>query len=238
MTKIYWLAALPLALTASLAMAGPVSGNVTFVKPDTGTVGGTVQYLNTLPASVGNNNINVNDTIFAFGEQQSVAFGTAPTFNFGATPTSMDKLVSSYLIYFDPRVSQRIKATLSFTDTILGGYFLTGTVDTTKKGVFTSGTGLRGSQDNFGLTSGVTYNIVSATGLESLDRSASHFALTGTNTLSLDWTASNPGDYIRVITAAPLAVVSSVPEPETYAMMLTGLGLMGAIARRRKSKQG
>ena len=31
-------------------------------------------------------------------------------------------------------------------------------------------------------------------------------------------------------TAAP------VPEPETYAMMLAGLGLMGAIARRRKSK--
>lgn len=30
--------------------------------------------------------------------------------------------------------------------------------------------------------------------------------------------------------------VSAVPEPETYAMMLAGLGLMGAIARRRKSK--
>ncbi len=32
--------------------------------------------------------------------------------------------------------------------------------------------------------------------------------------------------------------VTAVPEPETYALMLTGLGLMGAIARRRKSKQG
>jgi len=31
--------------------------------------------------------------------------------------------------------------------------------------------------------------------------------------------------------------VTPVPEPETYAMMLAGLGLIGAIARRRKQKQ-
>ncbi len=31
--------------------------------------------------------------------------------------------------------------------------------------------------------------------------------------------------------------VSAVPEPETYAMLLAGLGLMGAVARRRKAKQ-
>jgi len=32
--------------------------------------------------------------------------------------------------------------------------------------------------------------------------------------------------------------VNAVPEPETYAMMMLGLGLVGAISRRRKSKQG
>ncbi|NBW50906.1 MAG: PEP-CTERM sorting domain-containing protein [Betaproteobacteria bacterium] len=30
--------------------------------------------------------------------------------------------------------------------------------------------------------------------------------------------------------------VTAVPEPETYAMLLAGLGVMGMIARRRKNK--
>ena len=30
--------------------------------------------------------------------------------------------------------------------------------------------------------------------------------------------------------------LSAVPEPETYAMMLAGLGLLGFAARRRKQK--
>ena len=31
-----------------------------------------------------------------------------------------------------------------------------------------------------------------------------------------------------------IATVATIPEPETYAMLLAGLGLMGAIARRKK----
>ncbi|WP_020182789.1 PEP-CTERM sorting domain-containing protein [Methylotenera sp. 1P/1] len=43
-------------------------------------------------------------------------------------------------------------------------------------------------------------------------------------------TANNNGGRLDVL------AVTAVPEPETYAMFLAGLGLMGAVARRRKQK--
>lgn len=66
----------------------------------------------------------------------------------------------------------------------------------------------------------------------------------GGDSLTLDYNASLTGaSYITVsgisngssgaIFAGQIAVV---PEPETYAMLLAGLGLMGAVVRRRGSK--
>lgn len=43
--------------------------------------------------------------------------------------------------------------------------------------------------------------------------------------------------YQIVSHSDPSRPVTAVPEPETYAMMLAGLGLMGSIARRRKAQQ-
>ena len=34
-----------------------------------------------------------------------------------------------------------------------------------------------------------------------------------------------------------LTAVAAVPEPETYAMLLAGLGMIGAAVKRRKAKQ-
>ena len=41
----------------------------------------------------------------------------------------------------------------------------------------------------------------------------------------------NGGIYSGAIAAAP------IPEPETYAMLLAGLGLMGAVVRRRSNRK-
>jgi hypothetical protein len=64
-------------------------------------------------------------------------------------------------------------------------------------------------------------------------------------TYSLSFTPSVSGDYALTFhnlggdnQGAVLDNVSiqAVPEPETYAMMVAGLGLMGVVARRRKSR--
>jgi hypothetical protein len=39
-----------------------------------------------------------------------------------------------------------------------------------------------------------------------------------------------------VLTNGTQITITPVPEPETYAMFLAGLGLMGAVARRRKQQ--
>jgi len=52
-----------------------------------------------------------------------------------------------------------------------------------------------------------------------------------TGTLKLFYWDSNNGDNTASITANVIAV----PEPETYALMLAGLGVVGFVARRRRT---
>lgn len=51
-------------------------------------------------------------------------------------------------------------------------------------------------------------------------------------TLKLFYWDSNFGDNTEFITAS--VTVGAIPEPETYALMLAGLGLVGWMARRRR----
>ena len=56
--------------------------------------------------------------------------------------------------------------------------------------------------------------------------------LSGTITMTANiWAQDNPG------TTQDLVVFAPVPEPETYAMMLAGLGMMGFVVRRRKRNE-
>ena len=117
--------------------------------------------------------------------------------------------VDSWFVFFDPSKSSQLKGVVSFNSKIVA------LQDTQSELVATGAFG----------KSGVTYNYTNRlVGLESNDREVTSFA---GSKLTFDWSASNPGDHVRVMTLA-------VPEPETYALMAAGLAAVGFVARRRK----
>ena len=96
--------------------------------------------------------------------------------------------------------------------------------------------------------SGLTLNQVAS----GLGGSGIVFGLNATEQAQLAATmAANAGDEVftvgatfanaqggpETISAARLVTVSAVPEPETYALMLGGLGMLGLMARRRRRER-
>ena len=64
-------------------------------------------------------------------------------------------------------------------------------------------------------------------------RTLSFTALSSTTTLKFLSVGNYNQDYAQL---DKVSVTSAVPEPETYAMLLAGLGLVGAAVKRRKAK--
>jgi hypothetical protein len=74
---------------------------------------------------------------------------------------------------------------------------------------------------------GLDYNDFSLRGLEAGDTT-----VFDDERVDIRWTASNPGDWTRLVTAySPAAVI---PEPAT--LVLLGLGVLGAARFRKRSR--
>lgn len=54
-------------------------------------------------------------------------------------------------------------------------------------------------------------------------------------TFTLDSANGNPNDFAIGTVLLDTTATAPVPEPETYALMLAGLGVLGAVARRRRA---
>lgn len=113
--------------------------------------------------------------------------------------------VDSWLLFFDPNGSSSVAGSVTFSQSILQVF---GTrADLVNTSAFQR--------------TGYTYSYSTSVAPETGDTTT----FSG-RTLTLNWNASDPGDYVRILTA--------VPEPATYAQMAAGLWVMGMVARRRQ----
>ncbi|KAB8058541.1 MULTISPECIES: PEP-CTERM sorting domain-containing protein [Janthinobacterium] len=90
-----------------------------------------------------------------------------------------------------------------------------------------------------GTTAGASGGVNSFTSAAAYDYLAIHF---GQGELVFQWAAPVAAGTTFTVSGLPKdlsnyrAYVSAIPEPETYAMLLAGLGLLGLIARRRQAR--
>ena len=123
--------------------------------------------------------------------------------------------VQSWYLFYDPQGRQSVQATLDFGSPILD--------------VITTSRGLADSVGTYGVDvdgDGVFDDYASRTlmGLENTD--SVNWTL-GSSTLTIDWSAIDPGDHVRVL-------VQAVPEPGSLA--LAGLALGGLLLTGRRAR--
>ena len=159
--------------------------------------------------TVGNNTFQ-NPNLYGFDEDQNIALAAVLSVNIGTSPIA-GEMVASHYIFFDPAPSTTITGSVDFDSDVIG--------------IITS-TGLLSASD-FLANTGVTYLNPNLRGLEAIDS----VSISGVRQISVNWRASNPGDYIRVLTQFSPA---AVPEPGT--MILLGSGLIGLAAWRQFKK--
>lgn len=203
-------------VTLGSAHATIIGGSVTGGSAQ--TAGGTFQKL-TLPFdppngalnTVGNNTFQTPN-LYGFDEDQNILLAADLSIDGGGSISS-GTVVASHYIFFDPGPTQSITGTITFDSEILG---------------IASSTGLMAASD-FLANSGVTYLNPTLRGLESGDT----YSLVDAFTLAISWTASTPGDYIRVLTATSPG--AEVPLPAAAPLFLSAL-LAGGWASRKKKR--
>ena len=211
-----------LAASASLLFglaAMPSSATIISGSVSVGGAGAAFQKL-TVPLSnpFGPANSVGNDTfqsinLFGFDESQNTTLTSAISAGAGVVLSgaglASGLTVASHYVFFDP-TSGHVIGKVAFDSTVLAILTSTGTL----------------AASDYLANTGVTYLNPSARGLEAGDFAT----ITGMNEVSINFTASTPGDYVRVLTAfSP----GALPEPASLALVGLALGL-GALLRRAR----
>ncbi len=167
--------------------------------------------------TVGQNNFQTPN-FYGFDEGQNITLAADINVDLLANTSTSGSIsagstVASHYIFFDPKNTTTQQGSITFDSNIYG--------------VITSTVNLGAS--DFLINTGVNYLNPTLRGLESND---SVNISSDLKTISVNWTADNPGDYIRVLTDFSPAAVA-VPVPAT--LWLFAFSLLGFLGFRRKT---
>jgi len=228
--KLRKLALLPAAVAMTFAWAGAASAAtaLTLTGPILGNTVGPQSESNpciiagthcSQPATFGYNNFTQTGNITAYD-----MWSTTPTAQVDdgvqGNPYTVGQLTgvagSSFVVAIDVNTTQEAGETLQLfevwdttTNTLLYNYL--------------GPTNIAGIANNGNGYGDWTLGTISLAGLNSTDGILFHAI----------WTGASDGAESFFIVGTP-----AIPEPETYAMMLAGLGLLGFVARRRRQQGG
>ena len=167
------------------------------------------------PNSVGDDTFQ-SPNLFAFNENQNITLTGPLSVDIGSGSVPTGTIVASHYVFFDPGPTQTMIGSVNFDSDILG--------------VMTSTANLAAS--DFLANTGVNYLNPAARGLEAGDI----VTISGPRQVSVNLSASSPGDYIRVLTAFSPSATPTVPEPSTFALLGLGLASVGVSVWRRKPR--
>lgn len=201
-------------LFSSHAFAAITSGQVTGGTTTGSFVELSVPFTDSNPDNTVGHDTFQDPNFYGFNEVQNITLSQDIDVNMlaggGSGVITAGTTVSSHYIFFDPLTSTSLLGDVVFDSNILG------VITTTNK--------LLPSDSELGAP-GVTYLNPLSRGLEANDL----LTISALNSIHVDWHASSPGDFVRVITAA-----SAVPVPA--AIWLMGSGILGLIGVSRSKK--
>jgi hypothetical protein len=129
--------------------------------------------------SVGENTFE-SPNLYAFDEDQNINLKAPLATDVGTDPIPAGKVVASHYVFFDPGPGTEVFGVVEFDSRVIAIITATGTL----------------AASDFLANTGVHYLNPSARGLEPED----WVAISDTNQITFSTRASNPGDYVRVLT--------------------------------------
>ncbi len=162
------------------------------------------------PNSVGNDNFQ-SPNLYGFDEDQNILLASPLIVDVGASPIAAGTTVASHYIFFDPGPTQEVIGTVDFDSDVLAIITSTGNL----------------AASDFLANTGVNYLNPANRGLEAGDS----VTISGLRQILFDTTASSPGDYVRVITAASPG--ATVPEPGSMTLVGSGMIALARLVRRK-----